>query len=71
MLTELLIFKNKVMEFKHYVGVDVSKSTLDFAVCLDGKIISRHHCENTKKGIVQVIKEMRKLTTFGLTSSVF
>jgi transposase len=71
MLTELLIFKNKVMEFKHYVGVDVSKSTLDFAVCFEGKIISRHHCENTKKGIVQVIKEMRKLTAFGLTSSVF
>ena len=59
------------MEFKHYVGVDVSKSTLDFAVCLDGKIVSRHHGENTKKGIVQVIKEMRKLPAFGLTSSVF
>jgi len=51
MLTQLLIFKNKVMKFKHYVGVDVSKSTLDFAVCLEGKIISRHHGENSRKGI--------------------
>jgi len=59
------------MEFKHYVGIDVSKSTLDFAVCSNGEIISRHHCENNKKGIVQVLKEMRKLTGFGMTSSVF
>ena len=59
------------MEFNHYVGIDVSKSTLDFGVCLNGKIISRHQCENNKKGIVQVVKELRKLADFGMTRSVF
>ena len=59
------------MELKHYVGVDVSKSTLDFAVCSDGKIVGRYHCENNKKGIVLVVKEMRKLEGFGMRNSVF
>jgi transposase len=59
------------MEFKHYIGIDVSKSTLDFAVCVDGKIIAQYQSENNKKAIVQVVKQLRRLNDFGMTSSVF
>jgi transposase len=59
------------MEFKHYVGIDVSKRTLDFAVCENGKVIFTTQCENNKKGIGNVIKQLRKLDDFRMTSSVF
>jgi transposase len=59
------------MELKHYVGIDVSKATLDFAVCEQGKIIHQLQCENNKKGIVKAVKQLRQLTDFGMTTSVF
>jgi transposase len=59
------------MEFKHYIGVDVSKSTLDFAVSANGQIVSQYKCENHKKGITQTIKELRKLPGFKMTEAVF
>ena len=59
------------MEFKHYVGVDVSKDTLDFAINAEGKIIANYHCDNNKKSIGQLVKELRKLTGFKMTQTVF
>jgi len=59
------------MEFNHYIGVDVSKNTLDFAVNANGQIISQFKCENHKKGITQLIKQMRKLPGFKITKAVF
>ncbi|HEV7423727.1 MAG TPA: IS110 family transposase [Candidatus Paceibacterota bacterium] len=59
------------MELKHYVGIDVSKSTLDFAVFGNGQIILQLQCENTKKSIVKAAKQLRQLSGFGMTSSVF
>jgi len=59
------------MELKHYVGIDVSKATLDLAVCEDGKIILQLQCENNKKGIVKAVKQLRQLSDFAMTTSVF
>lgn len=59
------------MEFKHYVGIDVSKNTLDFAVNENGEIIIKYHCENTRKGINQVVKQLRQLSGFKMTQAVF
>jgi transposase len=59
------------MELKHYVGIDVSKATLDFAVCSEGKIILQLQCENNKKGIVKTVKQLRQIPDFGMTSTVF
>ena len=59
------------MELKHYVGIDVSKATLDFAVCSEGKIILQLECENNKKGIVKAVKQLRQIEGFAMTTSVF
>ena len=59
------------MELKHYVGIDVSKLTLDFAICSDGKIILQLQCENNKKGIVKAVKQLRQLPDFAMTTSLF
>jgi len=59
------------MEFKHYIGVDISKDTLDFAVCCQGQIILTLVAENTKKGISQAMKQLRKVPGFAMTTSLF
>ena len=59
------------MELKHYVGIDVSKATLDFAVCAEGKIILQLQCENNKKGIVKAEKQLRQVDEFAMTTSLF
>ena len=59
------------MELKHYVGIDVSKETLDFAVSSEGKMILQLQCENNRKGIVKAVKQLRKLDGFAMTTSVF
>ena len=59
------------MKLKHYVGIDVSKATLDFAVCREGQILHQLQCENNKKGIAKAVKELRQLADFAMTSTVF
>src|SRR5690349_439816 len=59
------------MELKHYVGIDVSKATLDFAVCSEGNIILQLQCENNKRGIIKLVKQLRELDGFAMTTSVF
>ena len=59
------------MEFKHYVGVDISKESLDFALCYQGKIILIAQSENNKRGISQLVKKLRKVDGFAMTTSLF
>jgi transposase len=66
-----LILKYKFMEFNYYVGIDVSKNTLDVAVNSGGKILMKFRCENSKNGIKQLVKEMRMLPGFKMRQSVF
>lgn len=48
------------MLFTHFVGVDVSKDTLDFAVVATNKVLFHQQVSNDKKGITQFLKELRK-----------
>lgn len=59
------------MELNHYVGIDVSKLTLDFSVCENGTIIFRISTENNKKGISKAVKQFRLLKDFSMKHSVF
>lgn len=59
------------MELKYYIGVDVSKKKLDMALLVQGKVVAKLECENTKKGIGQAVKSLRKVPGFGMTQSVF
>jgi transposase len=59
------------MELEHYVGIDVSKATLDFAVCVDGSTIMQLQCENSKKGIIKAVKQLRGLADFKMTTTIF
>lgn len=48
------------MEFKFFVGVDVSKDTLDFAVYGDDKLLLERHTTNDATGIKGFLKELRR-----------
>jgi transposase len=48
------------MEFKFFIGVDVSKDTLDFAVYADEKIQLERHTTNDTAGIKDFLKELKK-----------
>ena len=49
--------KPKTMNFKHFVGIDVSKSTLDFCLISAGKIILRLQTENNSKGVESFVRQ--------------
>lgn len=48
------------MEFKFFVGVDVSKDTLDFAVYTEEKLQLERHTTNDTAGIKDFLKELKK-----------
>lgn len=52
--------RRKVMELKAFIGVDVSKNTLDFAVSMGGKIVLEKRVENNLSGIKSFNKEFVK-----------
>jgi len=48
------------MEFKFFVGVDVSKETLDFAVYGEEKLLLERHATNDGTGIKEFLTELKK-----------
>ncbi|WP_020605069.1 IS110 family transposase [Spirosoma spitsbergense] len=59
------------MNFTHFIGIDVSKDTLDFAVVATNKILFHQQVSNDKKGITQFLKELRKQTKAKLVDCLF
>jgi transposase len=58
------------MENVHFIGVDISKKTLDFAVCKEGKTIFSEQCPNNKKSIAAMLKRIGKLEGFVVGQAV-
>ena len=58
------------MDNVHFIGVDISKKTLDFAVCKDGKIVFSEQTQNTTKSIEAMLKRIGKLEGFVLDLAV-
>ena len=58
------------MDIHYFIGVDVSKATLDWAV-FDGKnIVLQSQSANSETGIKMTIKPLRALPGFKMTESV-
>lgn len=49
------------MKFKVFIGVDVSKNWLDFAVMSSGKIVLVQRHDNNAKGIADFVRSLKKL----------
>src|ERR1035438_9755961 len=48
-----------VEKFKYFIGVDVSKNTLDYSVVKENKEVFSFQSENSDKGIKSLIKELK------------
>ena len=59
------------MQFDYFIGVDVSKATLDFAVAKANQVLFHQQVSNDKKGIIQFLKALRKLTNAPLKACLF
>lgn len=62
MITELIIFKSKVMKKNYFIGIDVSKSTLDVSICHESKVVHYSKINNEPKTISKWLKvDLKKL----------
>jgi transposase len=68
---DLLTINSKVMEFTYFIGTDVSKNELDFAVMRGSTLLFHQEIANTQEAIVSFIKELAKLPDFHLNHCVF
>jgi len=59
------------MDFKFFVGVDVSKDTLDFAVYGENKLLLERNVANTTVEIKAFVKELKKVFSSEPTAFVF
>jgi len=59
------------MEFEFFIGVDVSKGELDFAVQQGGHFLFHREIANQPEAIKAFIKELQKLPGFSLVKAVF
>ena len=68
---DLLTIKSKVMEFTYFIGTDVSKNELDFAVMRGKTLLFHKEIANSEAAIILFIKELIKLPEFDLAGAVF
>ena len=47
-------------QYIYFVGLDVSKQHLDYAVVQDGKVLTNKRCDNTPQAILKAIKGLPK-----------
>lgn len=59
------------MEKTYFIGIDVSKNELDFAVVNSNKVLFHLEVTNNKKGIEDFIKAFKKQTAFSFQNSLF
>jgi transposase len=68
---DLLTINNKVMEFTYFIGTDVSKNELDFAVMQGKTLLFHKEINNAQSEIIAFIKELDNLPGFNLATAVF
>jgi transposase len=60
-----------MMQFKFFVGIDVSKDTLDFSVVTEGKEILAFKIENSLRAIKAALLSLKKIKGYELSQVVF
>jgi len=59
------------MQFKFFVGIDVSKDTLDFSVVTEGKEVRDFRIENSSKAIKVALRTLGSLNGFCIPNTLF
>lgn len=61
----------KIKKFTYFIGIDVSKNELDFAVMQGKKFLFHKETKNDRFDIADFVIELKKLPRFTLTKAVF
>ena len=64
-------YKDKVMNFDYFIGIDVSKSELDFSVIKSANELFHIKVENSLEGIRAFIKKLKLETEFDFNKCLF
>lgn len=67
----MVLFNSKVMNFTFFIGIDISKNELDFAVRQGSEFLFHQEILNTPAAITAFIKELFKLPCFSLETTIF
>lgn len=59
------------MQFDYFIGVDVSKATLDFAVTQTNQVLFHQQVSNDQKGITDFLKVLRRQTKATIGQCLF
>lgn len=59
------------MEFKHFIGIDVSKDTLDLSIVIEGKVLLHQQIANTLKEIKSAVPKLLKKADASLGETLF
>lgn len=59
------------MQFKFFVGIDVSKDTLDFSIVSNGNEIDYFQIENGVKSVQSAITKLKRIPNFNMTKALF
>jgi len=59
------------MQIKHFIGIDVSKDTLDFSVVVDGKNIQHYRIKNSTKEIKSTVNKIMKAFSATVDDTIF
>ena len=61
----------KPKKFKYFIGIDVSRNELDYAVILGKKLLFHKEAKNDPKDILSFVTELKLLPNFTISKSVF
>jgi transposase len=59
------------MQFEFFIGIDVSKATLDLAVLKANQLLFHQQVSNDKKGIAEFLKQLRQQTKADIGQCLF
>jgi transposase len=59
------------MQIKHFIGIDVSKDTLDLSLVVDGKNIQYYHFKNSTKEIKSTVNKLMKALGATVDDTIF
>ena len=65
------IKKVRKKKYTYFIGVDVSKVELDFAVMHLNEFLFHHECKNEKESVISFISRLKEIPRFRLSKTIF
>ena len=59
------------MNYTHFIGIDVSKDTLDFTILQDQKVLKQDVVENNRDGVLCLLKQVKAFVGKDLSNALF